>query len=224
MTRWRSTLSPAGSRRVRRKPRSPSVPTGRATQATRPMKVSPVHCGVPSSAWPSGTRRQLAILLASAKAWASSWCASSSTCSPLATQSAYPEASRSGRSSAISPRASLVGATPSPILRRRGVGHRVRLDQRDERAGDLLVVVTQRDQFVDQAEVQMPAAGNLLGEVVAGDEPADPLREVAPALLELLRVEALPVPREPEAHEVGHGVFSSAQNWAGSGIRSAAST
>jgi hypothetical protein len=39
MTRWRSTLSPAGSRWVsRRKPTSPSAPTGRGRQATRPMR------------------------------------------------------------------------------------------------------------------------------------------------------------------------------------------
>jgi hypothetical protein len=59
-------------------------------------EARPVHCRSPSSASTSGKRRLTAILLASAKACASSWCASSSTCSPLATQSAYPEASRSG--------------------------------------------------------------------------------------------------------------------------------
>jgi len=36
-------------------------------------EAHPVHCDVPSSATPSGKRWLTAILLASAKAWASSW-------------------------------------------------------------------------------------------------------------------------------------------------------
>jgi hypothetical protein len=54
------------------------------------------------------------------------------------------------------------------ILRLRNAGHRVRLDEGDERVGDLLVVVAQCDQLVDQAGVQMPAAGKLGSQVLSG--------------------------------------------------------
>ena len=68
---------------------------------------------------------------------------------------------------------------PAP-LSSQAMARCITLDVDDE------LLVAEGDQLVDQAGVQMPATGNLAGEVVLGDEPADPLREVAPPLLELV--------------------------------------
>src|ERR1039458_2695450 len=66
-----------------------------------------------------------------------------------------------------------------------GVG----LHQENGRTGDLLVVVPEGDELVDQCWVAGPAGRDIVGEVVAVDEPAHPVAQVGPVSPELVRSE-----------------------------------